>query len=110
MDKQTFVDNLETAKKRKILLLRIALSFLFVILVASMWIGKTHPHDAVRPAFKTFSILGFMAVVYLCVSAAQRLTRRLGLHCPHCSRSLAGPMSRQAVASETCTHCGMRIF
>ena len=110
MDKQLFVENLEAVKKRKILLLRIALSCLFILLVTSVWIGKTHPHDAIRPTFKTFSIFGFMIVVYACVSAIQRMTRRLGLHCPHCNRSLSGPQSHQAVATETCTHCGNRIF
>jgi hypothetical protein len=110
MDKQLFVTNLEAVKKRKVLLLRIALSFLFIILVASMWLSKTHPHDAIRTTFKTFSILSFMIVVYACISAMQRMNKRLGLHCPHCNRSLAGPQSHRAVATETCFHCGNRIF
>jgi len=110
MDKDVFVTNLETVKKRKILLIRVALSILFVTLVASVWVGKVHPHDAVQTTFKTFSLLGYAVVVYACVAAVQRLTRRLGLHCPHCDRSLAGPQSHRVVASGNCSHCGMAVF
>ena len=110
MDKQVFVSNLEAVKKRKILLLRVALSILFVTLCTSVWMQKTHPHDAVRTTFKTFSLIGYGIVVYACVAAVQRMTRRLGLHCPHCNRSLSGPLSHRAVESGNCFHCGMAIF
>jgi hypothetical protein len=110
MDKQLFVTNLEAVKKRKILLIRIALSVLFIILVGNMWLSKTHPHDGVLSTFKTVSILGYMIVVFVCVTAMQRLTKRKGLHCPHCNRSLSGPQSHRVVDSETCIHCGNRIF
>jgi hypothetical protein len=49
-------------------------------------------------------------VVYACISAIQRLTRRLGLHCPHCNRSLSGPLSHRVVESGNCSHCGAAIF
>jgi hypothetical protein len=110
MDKQTFVANLKTVKKRKILLMRVALSLLFVTLVASMWVTKAHPHDGVRTTFKTVSLLGFAMVVFACVSAIQRLTRRLGLHCPQCDRSLSGPLSHKVVDSGNCSHCGAALF
>jgi hypothetical protein len=110
MDKHVFSRNLETVKRRKILLIRVSLSLLFLILVTSMWMAKAHPHDAVRSTFKTVSLLGFMAVVYLCVASIQRLAQRLGLLCPHCSRGLSGLQGQQALASETCGHCGQRIF
>ena len=110
MDKQVFVTNLETVKKRKILLIRVALSILFVTLVAAMWMSKAHPHDAVRTTFRTVSMLGYAMVVYACISAIQRLTRRLGLHCPHCNRSLSGPLSHRVVESGNCSHCGAAIF
>jgi DNA-directed RNA polymerase subunit RPC12/RpoP len=110
MDKDVFVANLKTVKERKILLLRVALSILFVTLVASVWVGKAHPHDAVQTTFKTFSMLGYAIVVYACVAAVQRMTRRLGLHCPHCGRSLSGPLSHRVVDSGNCSHCGSAIF
>jgi hypothetical protein len=110
MDKEAFVTNLEAVKKRKILLIRVALSILFVTLVASVWVGKAHPHDAVQTTFKTFSMLGYSMVVYACISAVQRMTRRLGLHCPHCDKSLSGPQSHRVVASGNCSHCGMAVF
>jgi L-lactate permease len=110
MDKQVFVTNLEAVKKQKILLIRVALSILFVTLIASVWVTKVHPHDAVRTTFKTFSMIGYGLVVYACVAAVQRLTRRLGLHCPHCGRGLSGPQSHRVVESGNCSHCGMAIF
>jgi hypothetical protein len=73
-------------------------------------VGKVHPDDGVRTVFKTFSLLGYALVVFACVTAVQRLTRRLGLHCPHCGRSLSGPMSHRVVDSGNCSHCGMAIF
>jgi hypothetical protein len=110
MDKQLFIDNLETVKRRKILLIRLSLSFLFIILVTSMWMSKAHPHDGLQSAFKTASMFGFMIVVYACVASIQRLGKRLGLHCPHCQRNLSGLPGQQSAASETCVHCGQRIF
>jgi len=110
MDKQMFVTNLEVVKKRKILLIRVALSILFVTLVTSVWINKVHPHDGLRTTFKTFSMLGYGMVVYACVTAIQRMTRRLGLLCPYCKRSLSGPLSHRVVDSGNCSHCGMSIF
>jgi L-lactate permease len=110
MDKQLFVTNLEAVKQRKILLIRVALSILFVTLLTSVYMNKVHPHDAVRTTFKTFSLLGYGIVVYACVTAIQRMTKRLGLHCPHCGRSLSGPQSHRAVESGSCFHCGAAIF
>jgi len=110
MDKEAFVSNLEAVKKRKILLIRVALSILFVTLVTSVWVGKVHPHDAVQTTFKTISMLGYAMVVYACIAAVQRMTRRLGLHCPHCDKSLSGPQSHRVVASGNCSHCGMAVF
>jgi len=110
MDKQVFVTNLGMVKKRKILLIRVALSILFVTLLTSVYMNKVHPHDAIRTTFRTFSLLGYGMVVYACISAIQRLTRRLGLHCPHCNRSLSGPLSHRVVESGNCSHCGAAIF
>jgi uncharacterized membrane protein YkgB len=110
MDKRTFVDRLEAVKRRKILLIRISLSVLFVILATSMWMSKAHPNDGVRPVFKSASIFGFMIVVYACVASLQRMGRRLGLQCPHCDARLTGLVGQKAAASETCFHCGQRLF
>ena len=65
MDKQTFVANLLTVKKRKILLIRVALSILFVTLVAAMWMSKAHPHDAVRTTFSGSMIPALYISTYL---------------------------------------------
>ena len=110
MDKQLFIANLATVRRRKILLIRVVLSILFVLLVASMWLNKTHPHDRIHATFKTASSAGFLIVVFLAMTSMQRLTRRLGLHCPHCNRSLSGPLSHRAVTEETCFHCGRPLF
>lgn len=110
MDKDVLVSNLAAVKKRKILMIRVALSILFVTLVTSVWVGKVHPHDGVQTGFKIVSTLGFALVVFLCVSAVRRLTRRLGLLCPHCGRALSGPLSHRVVESGNCSHCGLAIF
>jgi len=110
LDKSLFIENLARVRKRKVLLLRLSLSLLFVILAASMWLSKAQVTDGFRHGYKTVSILVFGLVVYACVAAIARMTRRLGLHCPHCQRSLAGPLSHRAVASDTCFHCGMGLF
>jgi len=110
MDKAVFVANLAQVKKRKVLLIRVALSALFLLLVGSMWMDKAHPHDQARSAFKTVGTVGFAAVVFLCITSVQRMARRLGLHCPHCGRSLSGPLSRKVVAGGTCYHCGSQVF
>jgi hypothetical protein len=110
MEKLEFEANLAAVKERKILLLRVALSTLFVLLVTSMWIDKAHPHDGVRTVFKTVSLIGYPMVVFVCITAVQRMSRRLGLHCPHCDRSLSGPVGRKVLASDTCCHCGNRLF
>jgi len=110
MDRQNFTDNLEAVKRRKILLIRVALSFLFILLVSSMWMAKAHPHDAIRSLFKTAGIMAFGAVVYACVASIQAMARRLGLHCPHCGRNLSGLPGQRALASGTCFHCGQNLF
>ncbi|MDR3669441.1 MAG: hypothetical protein P4L36_01270 [Holophaga sp.] len=110
MDKDVLITNLAAVKKRKILMMRVALSILFVTLIASAWVGKVHPHDGVHTTFKTLSLFGYALVVYACVSAVQRMTRRLGLLCPHCGRSLSGPQSHRVVDSGNCSHCGLAIF
>jgi len=110
LDKNLFIANLTLVRKRKILLIRLALSLLFLTLVASMWLSKAPVTAGFRQTFKTVSTLGFGMVVYACVAAIGRMTRRLGLHCPHCQRSLAGPLSHRAVSAETCFHCGGSLF
>ena len=110
MDKQIFVTNLALLKKRKILVIRIALSILFVTLLTSVYMNKVHPDDAIRSSFRTFSLIGYGIVVYTCISAIQRLTRRLGLLCPQCNRSLSGPQSHRVVQSGNCNRCGAAIF
>lgn len=110
MEKTTFVTNLALLRKRKILLIRVALSLLWLTLVAFMWLSKAHVSDGFRHVFKTGAILLFGSVVYACVAAMGSMARRLGLHCPHCQRSLAGPNSQRAVDNGTCFHCGMNLF
>jgi len=110
MEKQVFITNLNAVKKRKILLLRIALSILFVTLICSVYVNKMHPHDGLMSTFKTFTLLGYAIVVYACVTAYQRIARRLGLHCPHCGRNLAGSQSGRVVETGNCSHCGLAIF
>jgi DMSO/TMAO reductase YedYZ heme-binding membrane subunit len=110
MDKAVFVANLAQVKKRKILLIRVALSFLFVLLAGSMWMDRAHPHDRAWSAIKTVGTVGFASVVFLCITSVQRMARRLGLHCPHCGRSLSGPLSHRVVAGGTCYHCGNQVF
>jgi len=110
LEKTTFVTNLTLLRKRKILLIRVALSLLWLTLVAMMWLSKAQVTDGFRNGFKTGAILLFGAVVYVCVAALGRMSRRLGLHCPHCQRSLTGPNSQRAVDNGTCFHCGMNLF
>ena len=105
-----FVGRLDRLNRRKILLLRVALSCLFVLLVTSMWMTKAHPHDTVHSVFKVLSALGFMVVVYVCVASLQRLGRRLGLYCPHCGGRLTGVLGRRAAAAEACVHCRQNLF
>jgi hypothetical protein len=105
-----FVGRLDRLNRRKILLLRVALSCLFVLLLTSMWMTKAHPHDTVHSAFKAVSTLGFMAVVYACLASLQRLGRSLGLYCPHCGGRLTGVLGRKAALAEACVHCGQSLF
>ncbi len=110
MHKDEFAANLAVVKKRKILMIRVALSILFVLLATSMYMNKVHPKDGVRSVFLAVCMVGYPAVVYLCITSVQRLGRRLGLHCPHCGRSLSGPLAHKVVESGTCLHCGNYVF
>jgi len=91
-------------------MIRVALSILFVLLVAAMYVNKVHPHDGIRTVFRAVCLLGYPGVVYLCIASVQRQNRRLGLHCPHCGRSLSGPLSHSVAASGNCMHCGDIVF
>ena len=110
MDKQGFIDNLNRHRRHKAFMIRIAMSVLFMALAGSMWMDKVHPHDGARTAYRAAAGVAVVVAVFLCLTAVQRLGRRLGLHCPHCDRSLSGPVGRKVLASDTCCHCGNRLF
>ena len=110
MEKSTFVANLAVLRRRKILLIRLCLSLLWVILVAFMWLSKAQVGGGFRYGFRTAAILALGGAVYASLVAIGRLTRRLGLHCPQCDRSLGGPQSSNVVRSGSCFHCGADLF
>ena len=110
MDKQTFLQNLAQIRRRKLLLIRIGASLLFITLCTSMWLSKTRisPHGLLM--FKGIAIAGFAALVYSFIAMLQHMSRRLGLHCPNCNRNLSGPLSHKVIASDQCFQCGMKLF
>jgi len=110
MDKQVFLQNLALVRRRKILLIRIGLSLLFITLCTSMWLSKTHISPRGLLIFKGIAIAGFAAMAYFFITMLQGLSQRLGLHCPNCHRNLSGPQSHKVVASDQCFQCGMKLF
>ena len=110
MDKPEFVANLNQVKQRKVLLLRIGLSLLFVTICGWMWLSKTAPGSSTLHGFKTIAIAVFAALAYGFLTHLQKLSRRLGLHCPSCNRNLSGPLSHKVVESGNCFQCGTKLF
>jgi hypothetical protein len=110
VDKQVFIQNLEQVKRRKILLIRIGLSLLFVTLIASMWLSKTKTSPSVMLTFKMVAIAFFAGLAYSFISMIQKMSRRLNLYCPNCNRSLSGPVSHKVLSSDQCFQCGMKLF
>lgn len=110
MDKQIFIQNLAQVRRRKILLIRIGLSLLFITLCTSMWLTKTRiSHNGIL-VFKGIAIAGFAALVYSFIAMIQNMSRRLGLYCPNCNRNLSGPLSQKVISSDQCFQCGMKLF
>jgi hypothetical protein len=110
MDKQLFIQNLEEVRRRKILLIRIGMSLLFITLCTAMWLSKTRISANGLLMFKGVAIAGFAGLVYGFLTMLQNLSRRLGLHCPNCNRNLSGPQSHRVLSSEQCFQCGMKLF
>lgn len=110
MDKQDFLQNLEQIRRRKILLIRIGASLLFLTLCTAMWLTKTTISPKGMLWFKGTAIAAFAVLVYAFLSMLQNMSRRLGLHCPNCNRNLSGPQSHRVIASEQCFQCGMKLF
>lgn len=110
MDKQTFIQNLELVRRRKVLLLRIGLSLLFITLCTSMWLTKTSITPRGMLIFKGVAIAGFAGLAYTFISMLQNMSRRLGLYCPGCNRNLSGPLSHKVLSSDQCFQCGMKLF
>jgi hypothetical protein len=110
MDKQVFVQNLDLIRRRKILLIRIGMSLLFVTLVTSMWLTKTDITPRGFLVFKGVAIAGFAALAYTFLTMLQKMSKRLGLHCPNCNRNLSGPLSHRVLSSDQCFQCGMKLF
>ncbi len=110
MDRQLFTNNLQLAKRRKILLLRIGLSLLFITLCTSMWLSKTPITPRSMLVFKVGAIAFFAGLAYTFITMIQKFCRRLDLYCPNCNRNLSGPMSHKTLESGECYQCGMRLF
>lgn len=110
VDKHVFTENLNQVRRRKILLIRIGLSLLFVTLCTSMWLTKTAITARGMLTFKVVAVMSFGGLVYAFITAMQRMSRCLGLYCPNCGRNLSGPMSRKVLASDQCFQCGMKLF
>ena len=110
MDKQVFIQNLEQVKRRKVLLMRIGLSLLFVTICAAAWMKKSQVNPQAMLTFKTIAIAVFAALAYTFVTMIQNMSRRLGLNCPNCNRSLSGPLSHKVLSSDQCFRCGTRLF
>ena len=110
MDKQTFIQNLAQVRRRKILLIRIGMSLLFITLGTSMWLTRTRISPSGMLTFKGIAIAGFAGLVFWFITMLQNMGRRLGLHCPNCNRNLSGPQSQRVLASEQCFQCGMKLF
>lgn len=110
MDKQTFLQNLAQVRRRKILLIRIGMSLLFITLCTSMWLTRTRITPNGMLMFKGIAIAGFAALVYAFITMLQNMAKRLGLHCPNCNRNLSGPLSHKVLSSDQCFQCGMKLF
>lgn len=110
MDKQVFIRNLDTIKRRKVLLIRVGMSLLFITLCTAMWLTKTTITPRGMLTFKMVAIAVFGALAYAFVAMIQRLARRLDMYCPNCGRNLSGPLSHKVLANDQCFQCGMRLF
>lgn len=110
MEKQAFLQNLLQVRRKKILFIRIGMSLLFITLCTAMWLTKTSISRNGMLLFKGIAIAGLAALAYTFVSRLQKMTKRLGLHCPNCNRNLSGPMSHKVISSEQCFQCGMKLF
>lgn len=110
MDRQVFTQNLQQAKRRKVLLLRIGLSCLFIAICTYMWLSKTAITPRTMLLFKVGTIAFLAGLAYLFITMVQSLCRRLELHCPNCQRNLSGPLSHKTLESGHCFQCGMKLF
>lgn len=110
MDKQVFLQNLLQLQRRKVLLMRIGLSLLFVTLIASVWLKKHHIDPQSLLIYKSIAIGVFAAMAYAFVTVIQSMARRLGLNCPKCGKNLSGPLANKVLSSEQCFRCGTRLF
>lgn len=110
MDRQVFTQNLQTAMRKKILLLRIGLSCLFVAICVTMWLSKTSITPRGMLLFKGGLIVFFAGLVYALVTLVQKTCRRLDLYCPSCNRNLSGPVRQKILDSGLCSQCGMKLF
>lgn len=110
MDKQAYIENLDQVRRRKILLIRIGLSLLFVTLCTSMALTKTAISPRGMLVFKAAAVVSLAALAYVFITMIQRMCRRLGLYCPNCGRNLTGPMCQKVLSSDQCFQCGMKLF
>lgn len=110
MDRQVFTQNLQTAQRRKILLLRIGLSCLFVAICATMWLSKTAITPRGMLLFKGGLIAFFGGLAYVLITLVQKTCRRLDLYCPNCNRNLSGPLRHKVLDSGECFQCGMKLL
>jgi hypothetical protein len=110
MDKQVFIQHLNMMNRRKILLIRIGMSLLFLTLCTFMWLTKSGISPRSMFIFKATATAFFAGLVFTFITMLQKMSRRLNLHCPSCNRNLSGPMSQRVLASDQCFQCGMRLF
>ncbi|HWQ10060.1 MAG TPA: hypothetical protein VN436_13160 [Holophaga sp.] len=110
MDKQVFTANLIQLQRRKVLLMRIGLSLLFVTIISSAWMRKNHVDQQTMLIYKSIAIGVFAAMAYAFVTVIQNMARRLGLNCPKCGKNLSGPLANKVLSSDQCFRCGTRLF
>jgi hypothetical protein len=110
MDKQVFIENLTQFRRRKILMIRIGASLLFITLSTSMWLSTTSISPHGMQLFKWTAIAGFAALMYTFIVKLQNMSKRLDLHCPHCDRNLSGPLSQKVLSTDQCFQCGAKLF
>jgi hypothetical protein len=110
VDRDVFVQNLGKVKHRKILLIRIGLSLLFIALIAFMWMSKSGVSSSLQWTLKTAATVFFAGLAFWFITLIQKMCRRLELHCPNCHRNLSGPLSHKVLESGQCFQCGVKLF